>query len=275
MIAHAILMRGFFLWLDYLQWDPAFFQIHHLLLSAHAVSLRCCLYRSTMCNFFVSRLAHATALSTIHNSIYQVAWEPCHNYTGSCQRCSTSVGWHHSCHKQVSSILQQCMVDDLVLVVVDTQHHGSHHKIVLEEILFWDQYEKDPILCWLSLLTTHPKSRSCGSRWITLLIFLLFVLESSQYPSGLCLELVIHSTAFSEQLSFPFVFVDPVSVRLLVLVVTLNARSRHFLDPRLLNLHLSPELPRSGSAEPWREVQQVAAAGWHAKMTAEVLAHEI
>ena len=37
-------------------------------------------------------------------------------------------------------------------------------------------------------LATHPKSGSCGSRGIRLLIFLLFVLETSQYPSGLCLE---------------------------------------------------------------------------------------
>ena len=34
---------------------------------------------------------------------------------------------------QVSSILQQCNEDVLLLVEVDTQHHGSHHKIALEE----------------------------------------------------------------------------------------------------------------------------------------------
>ena len=37
-------------------------------------------------------------------------------------------------------------------------------------------------------LATHPTSRSCGSRGICLLIFLLFVLETSQYPSGFCLQ---------------------------------------------------------------------------------------
>ena len=37
-------------------------------------------------------------------------------------------------------------------------------------------------------LATHPKSGSCGSKGIRLLIFLLFVLETSQYPSGLRLE---------------------------------------------------------------------------------------
>ena len=56
---------------------------------------------------------------------------------------------HHSRRMQVSSILQQCQEDDLLLVEVDTQHHGSHHRIVLEEQPFWNQYEKDPILCWL------------------------------------------------------------------------------------------------------------------------------
>ena len=49
---------------------------------------------------------------------------------------------------------------------------------------------------------------------------------------------VIHSAASLQQFSFPFVFVDPVSVRLLVLVVTLNSCSRDFVDPRLLNFHL-------------------------------------
>ena len=37
-------------------------------------------------------------------------------------------------------------------------------------------------------LTTHLKSGPCGSRGICLLIFLLFVLETSEYPSCLCLQ---------------------------------------------------------------------------------------
>ena len=45
-----------------------------------------------------------------------------------------------------------------------------------------------------------------------------------------------------------------------------SGRSRDFEDPRLLNLHLSPQLPESGSAELRKEVQQVVAAGWHTKM---------
>ena len=48
---------------------------------------------------------------------------------------------------------------------------------------------------------------------------------------------------------------------LLDLVVTLNGRSRGFVDPRFLDLHLRPELLESGSAELRKEVQQVVAAG--------------
>ena len=56
----------------------------------------------------------------------------------------------------------------------------------------------------------------------------------------------------SATVSFPFVVVDPVSVSLLVLVVTLNGRPRDSVDPRLLNFHLGP-----------------------AKMSVEVFAHAI
>ena len=60
-----------------------------------------------------------------------------------------------------------------------------------------------------------------------------------------------------------------------VLVVTLNGRSRDFVGPWMLNVHLRPELPVSGSAELQKEVQQVVAAGRHARMNVEVLAHAI
>ena len=60
------------------------------------------------------------------------------------------------------------------------------------------------------------------------------------------------SVPFQQQLSFLFVVVDPVFVSLLVLEVTLSGRSRDFVDPRLLNLHLRP-----------------------AKMNVEVFAHAI
>ena len=45
-----------------------------------------------------------------------------------------------------------------------------------------------------------------------------------------------HSVVLLQQSSFPFVFVDPVFVSLLVLEVTLSGRLRDFVDPRLLNL---------------------------------------
>ena len=61
-------------------------------------------------------------------------------------------------------------------------------------------------------------------------------------------------------LSF-FSFADPVAVSLLALVLTLYGCSLDFVDPRLLNFHLRPELPESESAELRKEVQQVVAAG--------------
>ena len=72
---------------------------------------------------------------------------------------------------------------------------------------------------------------------------------------------MVYLAAFLQQFSFPSVAVDPVSVSLLDLVVTLKGRSRDFVDPRLLNLHLRPESPGSGSAELRKEVQQVDGAG--------------
>ena len=80
---------------------------------------------------------------------------------------------------------------------------------------------------------------------------------------------VIHSAAPLQQFSFPIVFVDPVAVSLLALVLTLYGRSRDFVDPRLLNLHLRPELPESRSAELLKEVQKVVAAGlmWKYSLT--------
>ena len=44
---------------------------------------------------------------------------------------------------------------------------------------------KDVPIFASSRVATHPKSGSCGSRGFCLLIFLLFVLETSQYPSCL------------------------------------------------------------------------------------------
>ena len=113
--------------------------MQHPFLIAHAIQLGRCLHRATVQWSFVPRvpkLTRATVLSTARNSIDQLVWEPCHNLTVPCQGCSTSVGVHRSCHMQLSSILQQCMEDDLLLVAVDTQRHGSYHKIVLVGMLF-------------------------------------------------------------------------------------------------------------------------------------------
>ena len=67
---------------------------------------------------------------------------------------------------------------------------------------------------------------------------------------------------FSATVFFPFFcFADPVAVSLLALVLTLYGCSLDFVDPRLLNFHLRPELPESESAELRKEVQQVVAAG--------------
>ena len=162
----------------------------HPFLIAHAIQLGRCQYRGTVRWSFVSRvpkIAHATALNTARNTIDQLVWEPCHNYTMPCQGCSTRVGKHHSCHMQVSSNLQQCMEDDLLLVAIDAQHHGSHHKTVLEEKLSQDQCEKDPNFC----LLPSGNSSKIGFLWkqgVSLLVFLLRVLEASQHSSGLCLE---------------------------------------------------------------------------------------
>ena len=80
---------------------------------------------------------------------------------------------------------------------------------------------------------------------------------------------------FSATVFFPFcVCVDSVSVSLLDLVVTLNCRSREFVDPRLLNFHLRSELPDSAVFLE-DEVPQAVVVDLHARMNVEVLAHAI
>ena len=71
----------------------------------------------------VPKLAYATVKNTACNSINRHVWEPCHSNAVLCQECPT--------HMQVSSVLQQYMLDDLLLVAVDIRHHDSHHKTVL------------------------------------------------------------------------------------------------------------------------------------------------
>ena len=64
---------------------------------------------------------------------------------------------------QVSPVLQQYMVDDLLLVAIDRRHHDSNHKIVLEGKLFRDQRGKDPNFCWLPILAWWTQeNRSVG-----------------------------------------------------------------------------------------------------------------
>ena len=89
---------------------------------AHAVQLGC---RATVLSYFVSRLAHATLLSTTRNSIDQLAWEPCHNYIVPCQGCSTSVGGHRSCR------INFCWLPFEVnlFVRLDGEHPSSGHII--------------------------------------------------------------------------------------------------------------------------------------------------
>ena len=111
----------------------------------------------------VPKLAHATADNTVRNSIDRLVWESYHKCVVLCQECSTSVGRHRSCHMQVSSVLQQYVVDDLLLVAIDIRHHDSHHKTVLEERLFCN-------LCWLPdgnsseiLVLWKKENRSVGN----------------------------------------------------------------------------------------------------------------
>ena len=52
----------------------------------------------------------------------------------------------------VSSVLQQYLVDDLLLVAIDIRHHNSHRKIVLERKLFYASFR-----AWDLLLALAPK----------------------------------------------------------------------------------------------------------------------
>ena len=92
----------------------------------------------------LSKFAHAAMSNTVRSNIGQLVLESYHNYTVLCQECSTSVEEHHSCRVQVSSILQQWMVDDLLLMAIGAQHHGSHHKIVLQKSCFEINVKKIP-----------------------------------------------------------------------------------------------------------------------------------
>ena len=142
---------------------------------------------ATVQSIFGSRFAHASGLSTLHNSIGQLAWEPCPNCTVLCPKCSTSVEEHiHA----VSKFHQSCSnVRRMTCFWWQLAHNITIHTIrmSLNERCLEIDVKNVPTLagCYLA---THPKSGSCGSRRIGLLMFLLFILETSQYTSCLCLE---------------------------------------------------------------------------------------
>ena len=86
-----------------------------------------------------------------------------------------------------------------------------------------------------------------------LTVFIRRVVKDSWSLRTSCWSLMIRKYWIS-RFSFPSESVDTVTVSLPVLVMILNSRSHDFVDPRLLNLHLSPELP--GSAELRKELEQ-------------------
>ena len=142
-----------------------------------------------------------------------------------CQECSTSVEEHHSCRVQVSSILQQWMVDDLLLMAIGAQHHGSHHKIVLQKSCFEINVKKIPSFAGCHLTAhSNPDLVEAGESvrkysvclsWKPLLTHLAFALRKLS-----CLAVVIVSTHRPET-SF------------LGLTFLLSMRSKNCYQPRI------------------------------------------
>ena len=58
-------------------------------------------------------------------------------------------------------------------------------RLSLKKGFFWDECGKIPTFAGCHF-ATHPKSKSSGTRRICLQVILVFVLESSEYPSRLC-----------------------------------------------------------------------------------------
>ena len=124
-----------------------------LLLSviSHAIQVRCHLCRALV---YVEHVlfqfrSHVWVEYNTFN-IGQLVWESCNSYAVPCQECSNSVEEYHSCHKQVSVVLQRYKEDDMLLVAIDTKHHDTHHKTVL--------CQKCSNSCWL------PFGNSSGIR---------------------------------------------------------------------------------------------------------------
>ena len=75
-----------------------------------------------------------TRLCRVQNVTTSISSRVNHAITTQClvKNVPPSVEEHHSCHMQVSSIMQQCEEDGLLLLAIDTQHHDSHHWTVRE-----------------------------------------------------------------------------------------------------------------------------------------------
>ena len=86
--------------------------------------------------------------------------------------------------------------------------------------------------------------------------------------------IVAYSAGFLQCFSFLSVFVNPVSVCLLDLVMTLNDHSSDSVDPRFLNFHLLLELPDSAVFLE-EEVRQAVVVDKHVRRNVDVLAHVI
>ena len=76
-------------------------------------------------------------------------------------------------------------MDDLLLVVIDITIRII--RLSLKKGCFEINVEKISTFTG-GHLATHPKSWSCGIRGTGLLVILLLIMETSQYPSGVCPE---------------------------------------------------------------------------------------
>ena len=102
---------------------------------SHAIQVRCHLCRALVWSTFCSNFVHMCGLSTTLST----SVSSCGNHAIATQCLVRNVPTASrsiiSCHKQVSLDLQRYKEDDLLLVELDTQHHGSHHKTVLDRKL--------------------------------------------------------------------------------------------------------------------------------------------
>ena len=142
---------------------------------------QCSQARSRDC---IEQIRHVTA---------SIVWEPCHRYAVHCQGYPTSVGEHRSCHMKF--LQSSSNIWRMTCFWWQLTHDITVHimRLSLEKGCFEINVEKTPTFAG----ATHPKSRSSRSRRICLQVLLLFVLESSQYPSRLCPEEVALLVGFN------------------------------------------------------------------------------